>query len=281
MFCRLRWYPDIFLESALGNIFYAPFAFLLHNRVLLGKTVYYDIKARFSGSALGLFWLLIHPLLFLGVYAAVYLVIFKVRFQLFNTNEYVVVIFCGLVPFLGFAEALGVGVGSVTSNAALIKNTMYPITLIPAKAVLVTQSTQGVGIMLVLVAVSLTGHLTLWALLLPLVWLLQILFMIGLIWILSSLNVYLRDLQYLVASITLMLMMVSPIAYTVDMVPQGLMPFLWANPLSHMIISYQDILMMGRFPGNHFYVFAAISLSFFYAGYGFFQRMHSLFIDNI
>src|SRR5208283_1407891 len=132
---------------------------------------------------------------FLGVYAATYLCVFKVRFALFDSNQYVAVIFCGLIPFLGFAEALGLGVGSVTANANLIKNTLFPIELIPVKAVLVSQCSQVVGTGLLLIAVSLLGKLTWWALLLPLAWAGQVLFSIGLLWILSSLNVYFRDLQ--------------------------------------------------------------------------------------
>ena len=98
-----------------------------------------------------------------------FIYIFKVRFALFDSNQYVALIFCGLIPFLGFSEALSAGVGSVTQNANLLKNTLFPIDLVPVKAVLVSQCTQVVGTGLLLITIILLeGKRTWWALLLPL-----------------------------------------------------------------------------------------------------------------
>ena len=250
--------------------------------MLLRQTSINDIRARYAGLVLGLVWLVLYPVLFLGVYAATYLCVFKVRFALFDSNQYVAVIFCGLIPFLGFAEALGLGVGSVTANANLIKNTLFPIELIPVKAVLVSQCSQVVGTGLLLITVALMGKLTWWALLLPLAWAGQILFSVGLLWILSSLNVYFRDLQNMVSVAILFLMMTSPIAYTADMVPATLRPFLKLNPLSYLIASYQDCLMIGRFPRDGvLWVWLGIAAAFFCGGYWFFGRMKTLFVDNV
>ncbi|MEZ5730009.1 MAG: hypothetical protein R3E48_19755 [Burkholderiaceae bacterium] len=127
------------------NAIALPFRLLLRHRLLLMQTVRQEIRKRYLGSVLGLAWLIVHPLLFLGVYAAVYLLIFKVRFQLFDSNEYVLLIFCGLVPFLGVSEALGAGVGSVVANASLVKNTLFPVELVPIKELLSTQGLQVVG----------------------------------------------------------------------------------------------------------------------------------------
>ncbi|MFC1574400.1 ABC transporter permease [Candidatus Latescibacterota bacterium] len=120
-----------------------------------------------------------------------------------NTYEFVAFIFCGLIPYIGFSEALGAGVPSVVSNSRLIKNTLFPIELIPVKAVLVSQSTQFPGTGLLLIALIVLGKLGPWGLLLPVIWFSQILFSIGLIWILSSLNVYFRDLQSIVPVVSI------------------------------------------------------------------------------
>lgn len=260
----------------------SPFLFLWRHRLLLRQTSRNDIRARYAGSVLGLAWLVLYPLLFLSVYALVYIYIFKVRFSLFNSNEYVALIFCGLIPFLGFSEALSAGVGSVTQNANLLKNTLFPIDLVPVKAVLVSQCTQVVGTGLLLITIALLGKLTWWALLLPLAWAGQVLFSIGLLWILSSLNVYFRDLQNMVSVATLFLMMTSPIAYTANMVPASLQPFLKLNPLYYLITSYQDCLMIGQCPRDGvLWAFLAIAGAFFCGGYWFFSRMKTLFVDNI
>ncbi len=266
------------------NFFSDPILALWKYRSLLRQTTLSDIRARFAGSVLGLAWLVAYPLLFLGTYAIVYLFIVPVRFPdlLDSSIEYVVVIFCGLIPFLGFAEALSLGVVSVTMNASLIKNTLFPIELIPVKAVLTAQATQVVGVGILLVSVVALGRLTWWVMLLPAVWLLQIMFSIGLIWILSSLNVIMRDLQTVIGIVILILMIGSPIAWTVEMIPPSLRPLLGLNPLYYMILSYQDVLMMGRWPmHNIFWILMGISMVSFFGGYWFFSRMKKVFVDNV
>lgn len=259
-----------------------PFLALWKNRGLLWQTTRHDIRARYAGSLLGLAWLIVYPMLFLGAYAFIYLFVFKVRFELFDANEYVVLIFCGLIPFLGFAEALGLGVTAVTGNANLVKNTLFSIEMMPVKAVLVSQCTQVVGTGLLLVAIAWVGRLTLWSLMLPLIWVLQVGFTLRCIWVLSSVNVYARDLQNIVAILTLILMMVSPIAYTVDMVPAAFRPILALNPLYYLIASYQDCLFRGQFPSREvFAVLAGMSLLSFCGGFWFFSRMKKVFVDNV
>jgi lipopolysaccharide transport system permease protein len=259
----------------------APFTFIYSYRNLLWQTILQDTRAKFSGSVFGVLWVFIQPIIFLSVYSIIYIFVFNVRFHLFNTTQYVVIIFCGLIPFLGVAESLATGVTSVTANASLIKNTLFPIALIPVKSVLTSQLSQAVGSILLVITVAIVGNLSLYILFFPFIWLLQILFLLGLVWILSSINVYLKDLQHMIGSMILMLMMISPIAYTADMVPENLNLILWLNPLSHLIISYQEVLMFEKFPLWHFIIFFCLSLSCFYLGYNFFKYLNYLFIDNI
>lgn len=217
-------------------------------RQLLFRSTQNEIRSRYAGSALGLVWLLIYPLLFLVTYALVFIFIYKVRFHLFNANEYVVVIFCGLIPFIGFSESISSGIGSVSANANLIKNTMFPIELIPIRSVLSSQATQVVGTIILLISVAIVGKLTLLAGFIPLVWIFQLLFTIGFVWILSSIQTIIKDLNYMISIAILILMMISPIAYSEDMVPDGIRPFLKLNPMYYFIVANQDCLMLGRLP---------------------------------
>jgi len=260
----------------------APFALLYKYRKLLWQTTVNDVRARFAGSLFGLLWLFFYPLLLLGAYAAVYIFVFKVKFQLFDSNEYVALIFCGLIPFIGFSDTLGNGVGSVVSNANLIKNTLFPIELVPVKSVLASQCTQIAGLLMLLVVLGFLGKWSVWLPFFLIVWGLQILFSTGLIWIMSSINVYARDLQNIVAVLILLLMLISPIAYTEDMIPPNMRPFLWANPIYYLIVSYQDVLMLGHFPrGNVFWILLGFSFSIFIFGHWFFMKMKRVFADNV
>jgi len=123
---------------------------LYQYRQILWSTTRNDIKGRYSGTVFGLLWTLIYPVLFLGMYALIYIMIFKVRLGEMTTFDYVLLIFSGQIPFFGFAEALGSGVSSVVANKNLIKNTLFPIELIPVKAVLSSSVTMLVGLFLLL-----------------------------------------------------------------------------------------------------------------------------------
>ena len=269
------------------NALLAPIRQLWRHRHLLVQTTRNDIRARYAGSLFGLAWTVLFPLLFLGCYALLYLFIFTVRLKLpdgytASPLEFVVLVFCGLIPFIGVADALGTGVSSVSSNANLIKNTLFPIELVPVKAVLTGQVTQVVGMGMLLAAIGVTGRLTLWALMLPAVWVLQVAFMIGMIWVLSGLNVYIRDLQNIITVVILMLMMVSPIAWTAEMIPARLRPLMGINPLYYVILSYQEILFHGRFPrGSIFWGLVVLAVGSFWLGYGFFTRLKRAFADSV
>src|SRR4051812_49234163 len=80
-------------EVSMQLVGSALFRLFTYRHILLA-TVGNDIRARYAGSMLGLAWLLIYPLLLLGTYATVYLCIFKIRFAMMNSEEYIVLIFC-------------------------------------------------------------------------------------------------------------------------------------------------------------------------------------------
>ena len=258
-----------------------PLRLLWKHRHIIQQTTLNDLRARYAGSVLGLFWLVLYPLMFLGIYAGIYVFIFRIRFAEFNSADYVVLIFSGLIPFIGFADALGTGVASVSSNANLVKNTLFPIELIPVKAVLSSQATQLVGTTMLLIAIIAVGRLSPTALLFPVIWVFQIAFSIGFIWILSGLNVLIRDIQNIVSILVLFLMLVSPIAYTVDMIPTNLAPLVGLNPLYYFIIAYQNCLVLGQLPPPHILVMVALlGTVTFTVGFWFFTRLKLVFADH-
>lgn len=249
---------------------------------MLWATTVADIRSRYAGSLLGVFWAILYPALMLMAYSIVYIFIFRLRLEQMSTPQYIMLIFAGLIPFLGFSEGLANGVVSVTANAALVKNTLYPIDIIPVKAVLFSQCIEVVGFVLLLAALAIYGLLSPWALLIVPLWAFQVIFGIGIAWICSALNVVLRDLQSMVGIITMFLMMVSPIAYTPEMIPDGLRPLLKLNPLYYFITAYQECLIYGRFPARSVLLTLIIfSLLTFFMGHWFFGKMKQLFDDNI
>lgn len=265
-----------------GQPLVTPFTVLWSHRRLLLRTTVIDLKTRFAGSVLGIGWLLLQPLLMLAAYSAVYLVILHVRFAGLSDAQYVAFMFCGLVPFLGFAESLSAGTDSLTSQTALIKSSVFPIEVVPVKAVLTAQVKQLVGVVAILLGVAVTGSWRWTSLLVIPLWSLQVLFMIGLAWLLAPINTYVRDLHGLTGLAISFLMIASPIAYTTEMVPEGLRWALLLNPLYYVIVPWQEAIVYGSVPRMGLWgVLVAMSLTVFLVGHLFFMRLRSVVVDHV
>lgn len=256
-------------------------ASLVEHRRILFATVVQGLRKRSSGNVLGALWLLLYPLLFLGMYSLVFVQILQVRIPGLGTSDYILVVFSGLVPFLAFAEAFGAGTVSIVANRDLLMNTLFPIELVVAREVLVGHTTMGVG-MLLLWATVLYFHGPNWThLLVPVIYLLQIMMVLGLVWITATLTVFFRDLQQAIPILVLFLMMISPIGYTADMVPAGLQGIVLFNPLAWLMELYRSCLMHGAIPLQQLGLFALFSCSLFALGGALVLRLKPLFADHV
>lgn len=255
--------------------------FISANRALLATTVALSLRSRFIGNALGALWLLLYPLLFLSLYTVVFIHILGVRMPGLSTPDYVLVIFSGLVPFLAFSEAFGVGTGSVVSNRGLLRNTLFPIEMVVVRDVVVGHTTMGLGMLLV-AAVAVYQHgLHATQLLVPVIYVLQVLMVTGLVWLTASINVFFRDLQQAVPIIVLMLMMVSPIGYTPEMVPEGMRYITDYNPLAWLMELYRSCLIKGVVPWDKLALLAAFSALLLTLGYRVIHRLKPVFVDYV
>ncbi len=256
--------------------------YLLTHWRLLFRVTRTELAERYAGSLLGLGWLIATPALFLGVYAAVYLVIYDLRVPGLSTSQYVLYIVAGLVPYLSTAEALSLGVTSVVANRAILSNVVFPIDLVPPKAVISAQPTMIVGSAILVAGAVIKGYLSWIALLAPIVWILQMLALIGLAWILSLLNVVLRDLTHAVAVFLLLVLVASPIAYTPDMVPSRLKFLVALNPLAYFVVAYQQIVVLGQLPTPTQTIgLFVVAFGLFGLGGWFFARAKTALIDYV
>ncbi len=258
-----------------------PLSVLWRHRHILWATTLSDVRGRYSGTVLGIAWTVLYPILFLGLYAIVYTMIYRVRVAGYDTTDYVILIFCGLVPFLGFAEALGNGVSSVVSNKGLVKNTLFPIELVPVKAVLAGSVTMLVGLAILMVVLWGRGVMYSTQLIIPLIVILQLLFTIGLMWLLSAINVFVTDLSQIVAILILFLMLVSPIAYTQEMIPPALRVFMYPNPLYYLIMLYRDAAYLGVIHVELLLIFSGMTLGSLFVGWWVFSILKPMFADNV
>lgn len=251
-----------------------PIKLIVNNYHLLASTTRSEIKQKNAGSVLGNAWLILAPLLFLSVYSVIYIMVFNLQPKNLTQLDYVLYIFCGLVPFMAMSETLNTCTSSLLSNKNLLKNTTFPIEILPVKSVIMAHVGFVAGMILVIVFGILLGHVSLVWLFIPVILCLQLMFMIGLSWILSLVNIVVRDTQQFLFILTLILMVASPIAYLPDMVPSKLSGLINWNPFAKYIISYQSIIVYETLPS--FDVLISMSLVSFFSFFGGFRLFHRL-----
>jgi lipopolysaccharide transport system permease protein len=253
-----------------------------NQRDLLMNYVRKDLKERYVGSVFGFYWSVINPLILLGIYTFVFSVIFQVRFGgQPGFGLAALYIFCGMVPWMAFHEAVGRSTGILIDNANLIKKVMFPSKILPMYIVFSHFVNLLIGFGILLAAVLLTGRaLTPWLLLLPLYIFAQLLLTLGACWLASTVNVFLRDSAQLINQLLIILMYLSPIFYSVSMIPEGVRRYAYINPMAGLIEGYRDILLNGTAPnlGGLAY-FYAVALVIFVAGYAVFSRNQHTFAD--
>lgn len=184
---------------------------------MVGLLVRRDLKARYKDSTLGLFWSLVRPLVQLAVY---FVVMGQFLGAARSIPDFAVYIFAGLCAIGLFTEIVVGGTGSVVTNAGLVKKVYLPREVFPLSSV---------GSALFNFAIQLVVLLgaTLLVLKPPLHWeivyaipslLVLVVWGTALALLFSAVNVYLRDTQYLVEVVTMLLFWASPIVYSWEMV---------------------------------------------------------------
>lgn len=264
-----------------GRSLYDGFRNLSSYRHRLFKSVLQEVRQRYAGSVLGVAWAVLYPLLLLSLYALIYVFIFRIRPPSLTTYEYVILVFSGLVPLLAFNESLMASVSSLVSNRNLLLNTFFPAELIPVRAVLAAQTPSIVSILTTLLGGCLLGR-TSWNafITVPVLWILLIMFVTGLGWILSLLTLVARDIQHALGLILMALIILSPFAYTPEMVPASLRAMLYLNPLSYFVLSFQQAITYGHWPPPALFApMLVLSLGTFVGGFWFFQRAKHAFFD--
>jgi lipopolysaccharide transport system permease protein len=149
------------------------------------------------------------------------------------------------------------------------------------KAVLTAQATMVVGMVAAVAGAIITHRVSALILFLPVVWFLQVLALIGVTWILSLVNVFVRDLQNVLNAVLMILLIASPILYTPDQVPQALKLILVLNPLAYFIVAYQEVVILGYVPtAAHIVGIVVMSVGLFWVGSIAFARAKNSLIDN-
>lgn len=245
-FTRLGAEPFVVVGGTSGRGTWTSFRAVFAHRQLLGLLIRRDIKARYKDSALGLLWTLINPIVQLLVY---YLVIGQVLGAARGIENFAIYVFAGLTIFGLFSETLTGTTGSIVANAGLVKKVYVPREVFPLASIgsgLFTFSVQVVVLLaacFILLTPPALGGLIYF---IPSV-LLIVVYAMALGILLSGLNVYLRDVQYLTQILITLALWASPIVYSWTMVqnvfaqfglPDWLLEVYTNNPLTLAVLGF-------------------------------------------
>ncbi|PSO72359.1 MAG: ABC transporter permease [Cyanobacteria bacterium QH_8_48_120] len=247
---------------------------------LLRVLVEQNLKGRYRGSFLGVFWSLLNPLFMTGIYTLVLGAAFATYYDDSIVN-YVLAAFTGLATFHFFAGSTSQALRSVVSGGALLNKIRLPVSVFPASMIAanVFQFAIAVLPLLALMALIISGSpVNSIALLLPL----SALFLVstGTGFILSALYVFFRDLSYFYQVAVYGLRITTPVFYPIEIVPEKIQPFLLLNPLAQIIQSVRQIVLSGEAP-NLELIWVALLSGVIVCGLGWFcfDRLRHHFMD--
>jgi len=261
---------------------------LYHYRELIRNLVIRDLKVRYKNSVLGILWSLLNPLLMTIVFTVVFTLMLPN-----NTPNYPVFFMCGYLPWSFLSDSVGSGTNSIVGNAHLIKKVYFPREVLPLSNVL-SGLVNFLLALVVLFGMILVFHVGLTAslLLLPVVIVAQVLFTLGLVFFLSTANVFYRDTQHIMQVVMQAWFFLTPIFYPIDIIPESATVLgmtlnlqMWVrrlNPMASLIASYRDILLRGAVPGLDFLFRTVITcLAVFVVGYLIFCRYSKVFGEEV
>lgn len=218
---------------------------LYQNSYMIRSMVIRDLRQRYVGSMLGVFWSVIHPLTQIMLYYFVFGVVLKMRIgPEYGETSYVFWLIAGLLPWMFFAETISRAPNAVLDQTNLVKKMVFPSEILPIvnlTAALINHLI-ALSILIVFLLASGYGISSGILLILPYLFLLG-LFALGMSWFLSSLTVYLRDIAHVIGVIINIWFYLTPIIYSQNHVPVRLRWLFNLNPMLHVAEGFRTALL--------------------------------------
>ncbi len=216
---------------------------------LMSQLISRDFKVKYKRSVLGVLWSVLYPVFMMMVMAIVFSKMFRAGAP--KGVSYLAYLETGLVLFQYFSDATTQAMTSVITNFSLMTKVYIPKYIFPLSKCLFA----GINFLLTLIpllaVIIFTGtisHISLWYLLLPIIFFFGLLFTIGISFILSTTSVFLRDILYIYGIIIMILNYVTPIFYDISIIPDKYLVLFKLNPLYVFINCTRDIILFGNCP---------------------------------
>ncbi|WP_199316161.1 ABC transporter permease [Tolypothrix sp. FACHB-123] len=253
---------------------------------LLRTLVRRDLEARYKGSVLGNLWPLLNQISQLLIYTYVFSIVLKLKITLKslpdNNFTFGLWLFAGLLPWIAFTGGLLQSANSVVTQPNLVKKVVFPLALLPIVPILSTFIESSLGLMALIFFVALSSHtLPTTLILLPLVWLTQLLLTAGLGYLAAGLTVFLRDIPQTLGVVLNIWFYITPLVYPASNIPEQWRNWIfWLNPIAAIAEVYRDLILAGEVKHwGEWGVASIVASILFVSGFLVYKRLRPAFAD--
>ncbi len=230
-------------------------------RELLNQLTLREIKSRYKQSILGYFWVILNPLAQMLVMSFAFSIVLKIPTYTSGHIPYSIFLFTALLPWTLFANSLASSAGSLVANSSLVTKIYFPRTVLPL-ATIIAKLVDFLFASLILIAYMVAYQIPIslnifW--IFP-IFLIQMIFTVGLSLFFSAANLVYRDIQYLLSLIITLWMYLTPVFYPTNLVPDRFKFVFQLNPMSVIINAYRQAILTYEVP-NLSSLLIALSLS--------------------
>lgn len=250
---------------------------LYNYRDMLKNLVRRDIRGRYKGSALGFIWNFILPLIQILVFIVVFGAIFKNQVE-----HYPLYLISGMVFWIWFSESIGEASGVMVSNSDLLKKIFFPRMILPISTVTSKMVNFLILVFFAIIVMAIMKQgLTINLLYLPVIMAISYVLILGLSLILSALDVFFRDVQYIVTALLMAWIWATPIMYMTSTINNELLTTVCKyNPLTYFVEMYHDVLYYGNAPNlENMLIALAIAIVVMIVGVIVFRRLEGKFAE--
>ncbi len=254
---------------------------LYEYRELLKTNVKKDIRGKYKGSFLGILWSFLNPLLQVIVYA----IVFPYLMRGATIENYVVYLVTGIIPWSFFSTVVGVGTTVIKSNQGIIKKVYFP-----REILIISQVISGLVnffiscVIILLFCLGFGVGVSIHILFIPVIAIIQAILSLGILFITSSINVYIQDLEYIVSFLLNMAFYGTPIIYEISQFASAgtLLKFIELNPMTPIINAYRDVFLYHQWPNPSGLIYVAIlGLIILVVGYLIFRKLEKGFAEQL
>lgn len=253
---------------------------LISYRELLYNFASMNVRSRFKQSALGMTWLILHPIANVIVLTIVFSYIAKTPSE---GLPYPLFSFGALLPWVFFSSSLTSGISSIASNPNLVTKIYFPREILPISVIIrVLFDTFISALIFIGLLFYYKVNITIYSLFVIPVVVIELIFSLGIVFLLATMNVWYRDVAQASGILVQFWMYLTPVIYPLSMVPDKFIPFYVLNPMVGIVEGFRSALLKGKMPDMTLLgISACFSIITFIVGYSVLKSKEFDFADVI